>query len=58
MCKLFCYDKLAELSKKHQLKQMLNTSTRDMLGDLPNRDKMLDYINNFDCCKNCKRAMK
>ncbi|MGN1213215.1 MAG: hypothetical protein ACI4TZ_04150 [Christensenellales bacterium] len=58
MCKLFCYDKLAELSKKYQLKQMLNASTRDMLNGLPNRDKMLDYIKNFDCCKNCKRAMK
>ena len=50
---MYCLDKLAELAKKHQLQNMLNDNERDLLDNSLNKDKILSFIKNADCCSNC-----
>ena len=53
MCNDCCFKKLAELSKKHQLKNMLQNNTIEVFDQKIDKNKIMDFINNQDCCKNC-----
>lgn len=53
MCKLYCFSKLAELSKKHKLKAMIDNNCTDMFGNKLDVKKIKNFIKNADCCKDC-----
>ena len=54
MCKVYCFKKLAEMSKKYKLSCILKNDGTDMLNRPLNKNLILDFVNNADLCKNCK----
>ena len=54
MCDVCCGKKIAELVKKHKLKKMLSGGFTDMLNNKIDTQKIVDFVENKDCCKVCK----
>lgn len=53
MCNVLCFNKLSQNFKKYQLQKMLNNNARDLMGNPVDVDKINNFINTADCCKNC-----